>query len=172
MQVVTDSLLEDHLKCKSKSYLRLHGQSGPAAPYSALCSRLDARHRAGAAQWLADESTIGGVSRFDGLRLQDGVTGDAIILDAVGAANGLQTHFHALQRMPGASHLGPYHYRPIRFCRHLQPNSAVRLLLAFDAFILGYLQGVCPNDGILICGPAFKRTRIRLRTYLKSLDIA
>ena len=26
--VITDSLLEDHLKCHPKSYLRLHGRSG------------------------------------------------------------------------------------------------------------------------------------------------
>ena len=92
---------------------------------------------------------IGGVSRFDGTRLEDKVTADAIILDAVGATDGLETHFHAIERIPGDSQLGPFHYRPIRFCRSLQPRSAVHLLLAFDAFILGRLQGVCPDVGIL-----------------------
>ena len=81
----------------------------------------------------------------------------------------LETHFHALQRTPGDSHLGPYHYRPIRFCRQLQPNAAIHLLLAFDALILGHLQDVCPDVGILVCGPTFKRIRVHLRTHLDSL---
>ena len=167
--IVTDGLLQDHLNCQSKSYLRLHGRSGQVADYAALCSRMDARHLASASQWLAAQSTIGGVSRFGGSRLEDMVTADAIILDAVGAADGLETHFHAIERMPGDLQLGPFHYRPIRFCRSLQPRSAIHLLLAFDAFILGHLQGVCPDVGILFCGPTFRRVRVFLRTHLNSL---
>lgn len=169
VQVITDKLLEDHLKCSSKSYLRLQGQSGHATDYSALCSRLDARYRADASQWLVAQSTTGSVSCFGGSHLQDMATGDATILDAVGVANGLEAHFDGLQRTPGDSRLGPYHYRPIRFCRHLQPSSAVHLLLAFDAFVLGHLQGVPPEVGILFCGPMFRRIRVRLRTHLDSL---
>jgi hypothetical protein len=119
--IVTEGLLQDNLNCQSKSYLRLHGQSGQVSDYSALCSRLDARHLASASQWLAAQSMIGGVSRFDGTRLEDKVTADAIVLDAVGATDGLETHFHAIERMPGDSQLGPFHYRPIRFCRSCNP---------------------------------------------------
>ena len=169
VQVITDRLLEDHLKCSSKSYLRLQGQSGHATDYTALCSLLDARHRTSASQWLAAQSPTGGVSDFGGSHLHDMATGDATILDAIGAADGLEAHFDALQRTAGESHLGLYHYRPIRFCRHLQPSSAVHLLLAFDAFVLGHLQGVCPDVGILFCGPMFRRIRVRLRTHLDSL---
>jgi predicted RecB family nuclease len=48
-------------------------------------------------------------------------------------------------------------------------SSAVRLLLAFDALVLGRLQGLPPDDGVLICGPSFKRIRLRLQTYRESL---
>jgi hypothetical protein len=167
---ITDDLLEDHLKCNMKAYQRLHhGQSGHTHDYLAMSAQLDARYRANASQWLTSQSTTGGVSRFDGLRLHNIATADAIILDAVGVANEFETHFHALQRAPGNSHLGPYHYQPIRFCRHPQPNPSVHLLLAFDAFILGHLQGVSPNVGILCCGPTFKRINIHLRRHLDSL---
>src|SRR6476620_10618618 len=70
-QVITDQLLIDHLKCSSKSYLRLRRRSSHATDYSALCSRLDARYRASASQWLAAQSATGGVSWFGGSRLQD-----------------------------------------------------------------------------------------------------
>jgi predicted RecB family nuclease len=170
IHVITDSLLQDHLKCNFKSYLRLRAPSGHATDYLALCSRLDARHVASGSQWLAAQSMTGRVSLFGGSHLQNMVSGDEIILDAVGVADGLETHFHALQRMEDPSQ-GPYQYRPIRFCRHLQPNSAVHLLLAFDALILGHLQGVSPDDGILFCGPTFRRVRVRLRAHLKSLAI-
>jgi len=45
-QTITDRLLEDYLKCHSKAYLRVHGRAGEASEYLALCSLLDARHRA------------------------------------------------------------------------------------------------------------------------------
>jgi len=131
--------------------------------------QLDARHRANAFQWLAAQSTIAGASSFSGSRLEDLATGHSIILDAVGGAEGLETHFHGLQRVPGNSRLGAYYYQPIRVYRHLQPSSAVHLLLAFDALVLGHLQGLSPEDGILICGPMFKRIRVHLRADLESL---
>jgi predicted RecB family nuclease len=167
--VITDGLLEDHLKCHMKAYQRFHGRSGHTHDYIALCSRLDARYHASASQWLASQSTRDGVIHFGGLRLNDITTAGAIILDAVGVADELETRFHALQRAPGNSHLGPYHYRPIRFCRHPQPNWSIRLLLAFDAFILGHIHGVTPDVGVLLCGPTFKRINIPLPRHLDSL---
>ena len=168
---ITDRLLEDYLKCHSKAYLRVHGRAGEASEYLALCSLLDARHRADASLWLSTPTTAGGVSHFGGSLLQDITSTDAMILDAVGVADGMETHFHALQRTLGDSHPGPYHYQPIRFYRQLQPNASVYLLLAFDALILGHLQGVSPEVGVLLCGPTFKRINIRLRTHLNSLAI-
>jgi predicted RecB family nuclease len=164
--ILTDSLLEDHLNCNTKSYLRLRGQSGQATDYSALCSRLDARHRSNASQRLAAQSAISS-RHFGGRLLRECLTtGDEIILDALGVAGGMETHFDGLQRIPGDSSLGPYRYR---FSRYLRPNSVVHLLLAFDALILGQLQGVVPDDGILICGSELRRIRVRLRTHLDSL---
>jgi predicted RecB family nuclease len=169
--MITDRVLEDYLKCHSKAYLRRHGRTGEAHQYLALCSRLDARYHADASLWLSTRTTTGGANHFGRSLLQDMTTTDAIILDAVGAANGLETHFHALQGKLGDSHLGPHHYQPIRFCRQPQPNAAVYLLLAFDAVILGDLQGISPEVGVLLCGPTFKRKNIRLRTHLDSLAI-
>jgi predicted RecB family nuclease len=167
--VLTDSLLEDHFRCHSKSYLRFQGRLGQVTAYSSLHAQLDARHRANALQWLAAQSSTDGVSCFGGSRLADLTTGHAMILDAVGGAAGLETHFHGLQRMPNDPRLGLYYYQPIRVCRHLQPSSAIRLLLAFDALVLGYLQGLSPEHGVLICGPTFRRIPVHLRAYLESL---
>jgi hypothetical protein len=103
------SLLENHLQCETKSYLRFHGRSGQATEYAILCEHLDARHRADAFQWLAAQSTTAGVRHFNGSRLEDLATGHAMILDAVGGADGLETTstassdcqaIHALARIP------------------------------------------------------------------------
>ena len=93
LHILTDGLLEDHLNCSTKSYLRLRGQSGQVTDYSALCSRLDARHRSNASQWLATQSAIS-ARHFGGGLLQECLTtGDEIILDAVGVVDDLETHF-------------------------------------------------------------------------------
>src|SRR5262249_45419113 len=103
IKVITQQLLIDHLKCASKSYLRLRGLFGHATDYLALCSRLDARSRASASQWLAAQSATGGVNWFGGSRLQDIETGDAIVLDALGVTGDLETNFDGLQRVAGHS---------------------------------------------------------------------
>ena len=119
-QVITDRLLEDYLKCHSKAYLRVHDIAVEAPEYLAVCSHLDARHRAGASQRLSQTCTDG-VCHFGGSLFQDMATTDGIILDAVGVADGLKTRFHALQRTPGGSRLGAYHYQPIRFTANYNP---------------------------------------------------
>jgi predicted RecB family nuclease len=169
IHVLSDGLLEDYLRCHSKSYLRVQGRLGQAAAYSNLCAKLDASHRANAFHWLTAQFSAAGVRSLNGSRLEHLDTGDVLILDAVGGAEGLETHFHGLQRVPSEANLGVYYYQPIRAHRNLQPNSIVRLLLAFDALILGHLQGLSPEYGILICGPAFKRIRVHLSDCRESL---
>ena len=138
-------------------------------PDSNLCAELDARHRANAFHWLATQSSAVGVRSLDGSRLKHLDTGDVLIMDAVGGAEGLETHFHGLRRLPGESNLGAYYYQPIRAHRNPQPNSIIRLLLAFDALVLSHLQGLLPEYGMLICGPAFKHIRVNLSDCRESL---
>jgi predicted RecB family nuclease len=169
VNVLTDSLLEDYLQCHSKSYLRFQSRLAQATAHSSLFAQLDARHRTKTFQWLAAKSRTAGVKCFNGSRLGNLATGYAMILDAVARAEGLESHFHGLQRVPGASGLGAYYYQPMRICRQVQPDSAIRLLLAFDAQILSHLQGFLPEHGVLICGPNFRRIRVQLRAYHESL---
>jgi hypothetical protein len=113
--ILTDSLLEDYLQCQSKFYLRFRSQLGQTTDYSNLCAQLDARHRAKTFQWLAAKSgAAAGVRWLSGLRLGNLANGDAIILDAVGRTESLESRFHGLQRVPGYSGLGAYYYQPIR----------------------------------------------------------
>jgi predicted RecB family nuclease len=162
MLVLSDGLLEDYLRCHSKLYLRVQGQLGQDTAYSHLCAKLDARHRANAFHSFIGQSSTARVTSLDGSRLEQLDIGDDFILDAVGTAEGLETHFHGLQRVSGESRLGGYYYQPIRAFRNPQPNSIVRLLLAFDGLILDHLQGFLPEYGVLLCGPAFKRIRVNL----------
>jgi predicted RecB family nuclease len=170
MHILTDRLLRDDLECNYKSYLRLQSQSCRASDFSALCSRLDARYRESAFKSLVTQKSAGAVEQFENTRVQDGmVRGDGLILNAVGSSGELTTHFDALERCSGESRLGTHRYRPIRFCRHQRPSSVLRLLLAFDALVLSSLQGANSADGIIVCGPAFRRMRIDLQTDIDHL---
>jgi len=167
--MIRASLLEDYLNCETKSYLHLRSRSGQGTEYSRLSAQLDARHRTDAFQWLASQSAAVDVRHFNGSRLEGLGIGHAMILDAVGEVEGLETHFHGLRRAADDSRLGPYSYRPIRIHRHLHASSAARLLLAFDALILGQLQGLLPDVGVLICGPMFRSVRVPLQIHIESL---
>ena len=126
IRVLSDGLLEDHLRCHSKSYLRVQGRFGQATAYSNMCAKLNTDHRANAFHWLRTQSSAAGVRSLDGSRLKHLDTGDVLILDGVADAQGLETHFHGHQRVPGKSNLGVYYYQPIRAHRNPQPefNSA------------------------------------------------
>lgn len=166
--VITDELVEDHLRCVTKSYLRLQGQSGQTTDYLALDAQLAATYRGRASEAVAARCQTACVRR-EGAAVPDLGTGEALILDVTAEADGLKTHFDGLSRVPGESRLGAFHYRPLRFCPRSRPDAAVVLLLAFDALVLGRLQGRTPEDGALVYGTSFKQVRVRLGTHLDAL---
>src|ERR1700730_12150699 len=106
IHVLSDCLLEDYLRCHSKSYLRVQGRLGQATAYSNLCAKLDASHRANAFHWLTAQLSAAGVRSLNGSRLEHLDTGDVLILDAVGGAEGVETHFS--RRPTGAKRSKPW----------------------------------------------------------------
>lgn len=169
LSTIFASLLEDHLRCASKSFLRLQGRTGQITDYLNLRAQTDARYRERASKSLAARHAATDIMRAGGSVLPALGTGRALVLDGAARVEDLETCFDALQRIPGDSRLGPFHYRPVRFCARPHPDAVILLILAFDALVLGHVQGKVPEDGILISGPTFRHARVRLRPHLDAL---
>ena len=63
-----------------------------------------------------------------------------------------------LERVPGASSLGDYHYEPVEIKTARRVKAPYRLQLAFYAHLLAALQGVWPERGHLILADRRRRT--------------
>src|SRR6201998_959330 len=92
--------------------------------------------------------------------LKQGIT---IILGAHVEDASCALAFHALQRVPGASSVGPFHYVPVLFCGTGQSvREPQKLLLAGGTLVLERLQQVRSPSGIVIGGDAYKARRVDL----------
>ena len=78
--------------------------------------------------------------------------GAPLVLDATIEDERLTLRFDALQRVPGPSQLGDFHYIPVLFHDAERPSHVPRSLLALYGVILGTLQGRAPAYGLLIHG--------------------
>ena len=58
-------------------------------------------------------------------------------------------------------------YAPVRFIRYEKSSTADRLLLAFDALVIGHVVGSLPSKGKLIRGPQFRSTTVPLPALVK-----
>jgi predicted RecB family nuclease len=67
-----------------------------------------------------------------------------------------------LQRVPGPSKLGDFHYVPVLFCGGRQIRKQQRALLDVYGLLLTRLQGRPPGSGIIWHGRQCQATRIRL----------
>src|SRR5262249_49615871 len=67
-----------------------------------------------------------------------------------------------LQRVPGASKLGDFHYVPVLFSEGRKIRKQQRALLGVYGLLITRLQGRAPGSGIIWHGKQCQATRVRL----------
>jgi predicted RecB family nuclease len=148
-----------------KAYLLLTGVVREPSEYEQWLHRHDQEYTAAATRVLLareEASCLPSNTPLTSEHLTQGIT---TILGAHVEDASCAFAFHALQRVPGASSVGPFHYVPVLFCGTGQSVSETqKLLLASDTLVLERLQHVRPPSGIVICGDAYKSRRVDLGT--------
>src|SRR5215472_4568756 len=164
--LITGDMLYSYLHCKYKGYLKLHGEYGRKTEYELL---HQASHDAFKRQvthtmrtHYRDEPILQGCTVTPSL-LQQGAT---IILDAMINTDILSFHIDGLQRVPGASQIGPFHYMPILVHTGGKLYEEQRLLLTLWSVALAALQGRQPEKGRIVYGPACKASTVQLSARL------
>ena len=160
---ITEEVLTAYLHCKYKAYLLLTGVVQEPSEYEQWLHSHDQEYTAAATRVLLDREEASCLPSHTPLTSEHLTQGLTTILGAHVEDASCAFAFHALQRVPGASSVGPFHYVPVLFCGTGQSVSETqKLLLAGGTLVLERLQHVRPPSGIVICGDAYKARRVDL----------
>lgn len=162
---ITTDILESYLQCRYKGHLKLVGERGTPSDYEQLM-KVSREH----VQRAARKNLLARYEGSEPLRnttLKPAVLkqGISLILDSIVDNNELSVRVDALQRVPGPSRLGDFHYLPLLFHEAEHPSQKQRSLLELCGLILAPLQGREPDAGILIHGQGCEVNKIKLNLH-------
>lgn len=145
---ITRAIVEAYVRCRYKAYLLLEGHAGDESEYGALRAAAQAvvRHRA-----IAELERVhgpGGIARGEALTVEVLRCGRPALLDVLGGPGGVLA-IDGLQRVPGESALGAFHYIPLLFAEGPRVRPEHRLLVELFAQLLAPAQGLLPGRGVV-----------------------
>jgi predicted RecB family nuclease len=165
---ITPEVLAAYLNCKYKAYLILSGVVLERSAHEQWLHCNEEQYANAAARALVrDNPNLIAVQSLSREHLKQGT---AFIIRSQVEQEHFAFSFHALQRVPGASALGSFHYVPVLFSNTSGSVSETqKLMLCCEGLILEQLQLICPEKGILVSGDAYKCRTIDLeRQRLKA----
>ncbi len=163
-------ILECLVHCPRKAHLRLSGEASHRSDYEALRLKLRREARRIAPERIheaaGEETVLEHVSLCaDTLR-----TGPRFIVDGRFDSERMSVSFDALERVAGASRIGPHHYVPMLFSEDRRVSRPVRQLAEILGLLLSNVQGRLPAFAVVWCGIEGRRARVRFRSDLRTAE--
>ena len=159
---ITLDTLESYLQCKYKCHLKLLGEHGTPSAYEQLMRATRHRLRLAARDALLSQHGERESLCNHAVTVTVLEQSAPLLLDARVEDERLSVRFDALQRAPGPSKLGNFHYIPVLVHEAERPAQPQRTLLELCGVLLGPLQGRMPGYGVLRHGQDGHATKITL----------
>jgi predicted RecB family nuclease len=166
LMLITDDIFQAFLQYETKSHLKLTGVAGDHRAFLEWERHLiEDYKRQCHRQWRADfgeaECLVGEAFPHD---LDNSLC--RFVLDCRVRTQEMQSNLHALERVaaPGQTNHSPY--MPIRCVPREKITTQDKLLLAFDALVLGTVSGEAPRFGKIIHGRQQVTVKIELAGWL------
>lgn len=160
---ITRKVVEGYLDCKYKAYLKMAGEQGTISEYEQLIEEITIHiHETAIDKLNACHRKVKtkGINRLGRASLTQGLP---LILYPVFQNAKIFLCFDALQRVPGSSTVGEFHYIPVLFHETERPSQRQRSILEIQALILTGLQRKEPEFGILFHGISCHVKKIRMK---------
>lgn len=170
--LATDDLVADYFCCPYRAYLSLSSEKSEETDYQKFADRLEAAYRSKALRHLTDKYGHKTKLEIDPSAVHILANAREWILTSSIASSNKTAHPVALKRVSGRSRLGDCLYTPVRCCPVDRVRRQERLLLAYNAIVLGDLQGKIPDYGFVMYGPKCRTTRVPLKTLLPTASRA
>jgi hypothetical protein len=169
--LISDELFEAYLKCKTKAQLTL-GQAWEGDPSHSVSQwqrHLAENYQAACRDRL--RSAAGG-DFFDGTPSSEDLRSAKyrVIIQPRLTAQDVGTNMHALQRGTALTEKRHSPYAPVRFISFENVSKNHKLMLAFDAFVLGTISGQMPIKGLIIHGSQHECTSIKLDALIHEVE--
>jgi predicted RecB family nuclease len=165
---VTDSTFDAFLVCPKKARLLCQGANGTESEYAKLSQELDSAYRTSARLQMPGNS---GTATVDGRlgyqAIDDLVQGHDLLVDLSVRAGRLHSLIDAAIKVQGESRLGDFHYEPLLFWRNARFAKRQKSKLAYQALVLGEVQGAFPDCGHVVYGPTYAKSKVRLASHLE-----
>jgi predicted RecB family nuclease len=149
---ITPHLFEAYLKCSTKCWLRSIGEEGSGNIYADWLRTQNESYRNEGTRRLMDafphEERIVASSAPGG----PPVAKWPFVADFVACARNLESHLHAVERVPSEARGKPAEFIPIRFAFTNKITKDDQLLLGFDALVLSETLGQKISRGKIIHG--------------------
>jgi len=166
--VITSELLEAHLACPTKCYLRSIGEVGSGNAYADWDkARGESYRREGIGRLAASSSQDLACGRIETSRLKKARWQFA--LDQVFRAEDLEASIHAHQRTPRDGKPQTSEFTPIRFIRTNRLSHANRITAGFEALVLSKSLGQPVGIAKIIHGDNSAEIKVRVGTVLREL---
>jgi predicted RecB family nuclease len=159
---ISRDIIESHLNCKVKAHLKLAGQQGNRSDYELLLAQSRNLVRQRAIEKIIARHSEEEVERDLALTPAALKREAAFLINVTLEEECVSLTFDGLQRVPGPSKLGDFHYIPVLFCEGRQVRKQQRALLDVYGLLIARLQGRAPGSGIIWHGQECRRTRVRL----------
>ena len=166
---ITDCMLDSFLRCERKGWFRHKRVPTSSSEYVQFVETQAKQYCADAVQALMASSSVIDMSAPSSFMrcLREG---HPLIVNARIETNGNVCESATLEQVPGESQLGNFHYQPILFLPTKTIDVHHKMLLALRGLTLGDLQEQYPAHGTIIYGSEFRRSRIRIDSYLIRLE--
>jgi len=185
MKIIPD-LFQAYLKCPTKCWLRATGESSSGNAYAEWVKTQNESYRVTETERLVAESPNGEVAASPAaenlkaakwrlaldvpaqieLRSSRGneaqTSSPEISQSLLTSAATIETHLHAVERVPSVGRGKPAQFVPIRFVFRNKLTKDDRLLLAFDALVLSQVLGREVSIGKIIHGDDHATLKVRI----------
>jgi predicted RecB family nuclease len=157
-KITTEALIE-YLRCKYKAYQILTGIVPEPSPYEHWEHRNEECYAVAARSVLVSDNLC--LDAIQSLTHEHLKQGFGFVVNSHIQQEHFAFSFDALQRVPGASQLGLFHYVPVLFSNRSNGESQ-KLRLSCEGLLLEQLQLTYPQTGILVSGSAYRLQTIDL----------
>src|SRR5262249_13663406 len=162
LMLITDDIFQAFLQCETKAHLKLTGAVGDHRAFPEWERTLiEDYKRQCYRQWRADfgeaACLVGGTfpHDLDNNRCH-------LVLDCRVRVQEMQSYLHAVERVAAPGQTNQSLYMPIRCVPREKITTQDKLLLAFDALVLGTVSGEVPRFGQIIHGRKQATTKIEI----------